>query len=57
MVIVYTLTVLTSILAGLPTAVKSGMSQITTAPANLTPFANFKLGKTTAPHQYVPSPT
>jgi hypothetical protein len=31
--IVYTLTVLTSILAGLPTAVvKSGMSQITTAP-------------------------
>jgi hypothetical protein len=32
--IVYTLTVLTSILAGLPTAVvKSGMSQITTAPA------------------------
>jgi hypothetical protein len=35
--IVYTLTVLTSILAGLPTAVvKSGMSQITTAPAPLT---------------------
>jgi flagellar biosynthesis protein FliQ len=31
--IVYTLTVLTSILAGLPTAVVKSMSQITTAPA------------------------
>jgi hypothetical protein len=40
--IVYTLTVLTSILAGLPTAVvKSGMSQITTAPAPIYTICQF----------------